>query len=51
MFNASAAGIHVTVELRNSSKNLVGTYTGTTGASGMFQSDWIKSLARDTYTA
>lgn len=49
--DASAAGVEVTVELRDSSGGLVGTYTGLTDSSGMFQTDWIRDLADDTYTA
>jgi hypothetical protein len=49
--DASAAGVLVTVDLYNSSGSLVGTYTGTTNSQGVFQTNWIKGLANDTYTA
>ena len=49
--DASAAGVLVTVQLRDSSGGLAGTYTGTTNSQGVFQTDWIKGLTDDTYTA
>lgn len=45
-------GVQVTVELRDSSGSLVGTYTGTSDTNGFFYSDWIKGLtAGETYRA
>ena len=49
--DGSAAGVSVTVELRDFSGNLIGTYTGTTGSDGVFRSDWIRGLSSGSYTA
>lgn len=49
--DAAAVGVLVTIELRNSSGNLVGTYTSTTNSAGVVQTGWIKNLADDDYTA
>ena len=49
--DASAPGVSVTVELRDVSGNLVGTYTGTTGSDGVFRSNWIQGLSSGSYTA
>ena len=46
--DASAAGVTVVVEVRNSADEYVGTYSGTTDSNGIFRSGWI-TLDPGTY--
>ena len=49
--DAVVSGATVTVELRNSSGTLIGTFTGTTDSTGRFRTSRTDSLAGGTYWA
>lgn len=49
--DAAAAGALVTIELFSSGGVSVGTYTGATDWQGILQTDWIRGLDKDVYTA
>jgi len=49
--DAVVSGATVTVELRNSSGTLIGTFTGTTDSTGRFRTSRTGSLASGTYWA
>lgn len=49
--DASAAQVLVTVELRRNDGQLIGTYSGLTDDSGIFQTEWIRGLSSGLYTA
>jgi hypothetical protein len=49
--DAGVAQVAVTVQLRNSAGNLIGTYSGLTDENGVFRTNWISGLSAGEYTA
>ena len=41
----------VTIELRDTTGDLVAVFTGTTNGEGVFRTDWVNKLDKGTYTA
>lgn len=49
--DALVAGATVTVQVRNSSGSLLGTFTGATGSTGVFTTNWLSAVPNGTLTA